>query len=185
MKAQSGFTLIEVLVTGVLSTIVAGTLVTVLGMVNLQLNAGIAENRLGRIQTVVSEQIRSSMRKSWGVLQTGDVIDNANHFNNLKAVASTQEIIMSDKDGNPISKYQIDNGGKLWEWHDGDPGDYYPFKIGEDIVYVDPDPVKSNFSLAQGRKSMTFTLEYVLLQGKTLLTLPNIPETIQCRNLSN
>lgn len=179
MKTQSGFTLIEALVTGVLSTIVAGTLVTVLGMVNLQLNTGIAENRLGRIQTVVSEQIRASVRKSWGILQSGDVIDASHHYPDLHVIASTREIILTYKDGNPMAKYLIGNDGKLWEWHDGDPGDYYPFMIGTDIVYV--DPAQSDFSIADGRKSMTFKLAYVL-QSKIL---PNIPEAIQCRNLSN
>jgi prepilin-type N-terminal cleavage/methylation domain-containing protein len=179
MKTQSGFTLVEVLVTGVLSSIVAGALVSMLSMVNLQMNAGIAENRLGRIQTVVSEQIRASARKSWGILQSGDIIDDTHHFPDLAAISSTSEIILSDKNGNPMVKYHIDNSGMLWEWHDGDPGDYYPFAIGKDTVHV--DAAHSDFTLAQGRKNMTFKLAYTL-EGKTL---PIIQEAIQCRNLAN
>jgi hypothetical protein len=78
-----------------------------------------------------------------------------------------------------MAKYRIENSGRLMEWHNGDPADYYPFTIGGDTVRVDPD--QSGFTLAAGRKSMAFSLAY-LLKDKTL---PVIEDSIQCRNLSN
>lgn len=186
MKSESGFTLVEALATGVLSTIVAGTLVSVLDMVNTQIKEGEMESRLGLWQSVVSEQIRSSVRQSWGILQQGDPTGFDLHYDKLPAVDHMlspedlmPEILICDKDGIPMAKYHVNSEGILEEWQSGDEGSYHPFTIGDQIVHVDPD--QSNFSVAKGRKYLSFKLAYVL-EGEKLLA---IQEAIQCRNLSN
>jgi hypothetical protein len=183
MMNQSGFTLVEALTTGVLSTIVAGALVSALSMTNSQIREGISETRLGRAQMVVSEQIQQRTRESWGILLNGESINEETHYNELPTPpASTNEVILGDKDGNPIAKYRVNAEGYLEEGVHPDGSaewSYIPFRIGEDTVHI--DPATSAFKVADLRKSMKFALAY-MQDGKT--SAP-IEESAQCRNRSN
>jgi Tfp pilus assembly protein PilW len=56
MKPQAGFTLIEVLTTGMISTIVGSALLSVFYMCNAHIRAGGAALRLVQMQTIASER---------------------------------------------------------------------------------------------------------------------------------
>src|SRR3954471_22518948 len=80
MNSQAGFTLIEALITGVLSTIVAGGILSALYMTNTQIQDGSAALRLSQLQSVVSDQIHRSARLSAGAkdsTETGTLTLNA------------------------------------------------------------------------------------------------------------
>ncbi len=100
--SQQGFTLIEVLITGVISSIVAGAIITVLYMTNDQIKEGIATEKLIQISTAATEQIRRSARMAAIVTCSTAVLNRDLNF--------------FDSDGNQISGYKINSGGVLQEW---------------------------------------------------------------------
>jgi type II secretory pathway pseudopilin PulG len=177
--SEAGFTLVEVVVTGVIAAIVATTILTVLLMSNSEIQAGLANLRLVQIQAIVSEQIQKSSRIAFCVKMLGD----GSSLPNLADInrPGLQEIVLCDSLGDTLSGYQIHASGILNEFK-REPGlasGFYPFMVGDSAVRV--DVTTSNFSILPRRRGITFTL-YYQIQTNTLYTFPGIRETSICRN---
>lgn len=177
--SEAGFTLVEVVVTGVIAAIVAATILTVLLMSNSEIQAGLANLRLVQIQAIVSEQIQTSSRIAYCVKKPGDGTGLPNLTDIYRP--GLPEIVLCDSLGDTLSGYQIHASGVLNEYK-REPGlasGFYPFMVGDSVVRVDVST--SNFSILPRRRGITFTLCYQI-QTNSLYTYPGIRETSICRN---
>ncbi len=186
MSFQNGFTLIEVLTASLISTIVAGALLSVLSMTNNHIKDGAAHLRTGQMQTVVSDQLHTNAHAACGVKSTGEsLIDPFTTPTYDLGVASAKEIVFCTKAGLPIARYKINSvANYLEEWRTdplgAGPVGYYPFQVGNDTAFL--NGALSEFNLQPGRRGFTATL---LFQSRDRsYTFPHIVETILCRNTS-
>jgi type II secretory pathway pseudopilin PulG len=185
MKLQRGFTLIETMAVGLLSTIVAGALLTVLYLTNSEIKQGIVHLELVNLQSVVSEQIRKSARTANGVLLTDEAKNEPVFRLDLNTYSGAKEIRFCNSNGNVFAKYQIHSGDPsyLEEWHTG-LAKYQPFLVSDDTVYVDGDA--SVFTILPGRRGVKFTIahrrEEKIMDNIESFSLPPIEETVLCRN---
>jgi type II secretory pathway pseudopilin PulG len=176
MSRQSGFTLVEALTASVISTVVAGAILTVLFMTTNQVRDGSALSRLTQQQTVVSEQIRTSARKAWFVKKT--TAEGMPILSTEPADAGRHEVAFADSNGTVFAAYFLDPAKTyLQEWIGGA---YVPFKVGEDTVFVDYPT--SSFGILSQRKGVTFQLGYNRTFGGKNYTFPLLTETVYCRN---
>jgi type II secretory pathway pseudopilin PulG len=184
LKWQSGFTLIEALAAGLISTIVAGALLTVLSMTNAQIRDGAIRLKTGQMHTVVSDQLRTSAYNAYGVKAAGeDLTDPLTLPVYAGGVANTQTIIFCNKAGIPFARYNINTvSNYLEEWLEAiplvRPAGYYPFKVGVDTAFL--NGAASSFTLDPGR--IGFSLNLLFTSPYSTYTFPNIIEAIRCRN---
>ncbi len=182
MLSQKGFTLVEIMAAGVVSTIVAGALLSVLSITNSLIKESASNQRLGQIQTAVSEQLRNDARIAFGP-KASEVEDRSAPFDvnpdDDPIASNLQGIYFCDRDGDCFSGYRINKQNlTLEEWH-REIGGYNPFKVGEDTVHV--DTANSRFAVLAGRKGVTFQIACRIHTDKDY-TFPSIEETVLCRN---
>jgi type II secretory pathway pseudopilin PulG len=179
VNSQQGFTLIEALAGGILSTIVAGAILSALNMTTRQIKESSSNLSLGQIQTVVSEQIRSDARKSFGAKGPGE--NPTAQFDTPEddpALTNQNGIVFCDSNGQPFARYQINTStGNLEEWIDGS---YVPFKVGSQTAQL--DAANSSFGVLAKRQGITFKLVCRVLTDK-YYTFPAIQETVLGRDI--
>lgn len=177
MIRQQGFTLIEALAAGLISTIVAGALLTVLYMSTAQIKEGSAYISLLSMQSIVSEQIRSSVRSAKIIKRVGELGTStptlvASAFTGLK------EIWLLSKDGDTLAAYQVRPGEPyLYEWK---AGAYQVFKVGN--LTVDIDYGQTEFGILANRLGMTFQIGHIKTVGASSYAFPASQDTILMRN---
>lgn len=186
MKSNSGFTLIEVLVTSLLSTVVAGALLSFLYLTNNQITEGTTSLKFVQMRSVVSEQIRQVADSAHGVLTDQDpadgVITTFKDFVLFPQVDSTiinaKELRLCRSNGTAYAVYKINaSNNYLEEWYKTD-GTLRVFQIGSDTVFIDAS--KSFFKVYRGRKRFEFTLVYRTQDGS--VSSPTNTEKILTRN---
>jgi type II secretory pathway pseudopilin PulG len=186
MNSQSGFTLIEALATGLISTIVAGAILSLLHMSNAQINDGTINLRLARLQGVASDQIRSSTRIAAGVKTAAeDTITDFDHMPVMTAVSSPlKEVRLCQQNGLPFARYRIVDGTPqdyLEEWKETPVKGYHPFMVGGDTVFV--DYANSFFRILPDRRGITFAVQHTRAEDGKSYTFPRIEEVALIRNL--
>lgn len=173
MNPQKGFTLVETLSAGIVSTILAGALLTIFSMTNIQIKESAANLTLGQIQSIVSEQIRRDARLAFGIK-----IDTLTPFQtdrlNEPAFTNQSKVFFCDQDGRPFSGYQI-NYGYLEELKDN--VGFVKFQFGNQTVPVDA----VRFDVLSRREGISFQIAYRLQLDK-VYTLPVLQETVRSRN---
>ncbi len=177
----------EALSAGLISTIVAGALLTVLQMTNAQIRDGSGNMRVARLQTVVSDQIRMSTRLAAGVKTALE--DTTTTLEHMALVTSTsgplQEVRLTQVGGDPFARYRLRDlspRAYLEEWKVGDYGpDYYPFTVGSDTVFV--DYATSYFRILPNRRGITFKIQHTSFEDGKSYTFPSTEETGLCRNI--
>lgn len=181
MNIQRGFTLVETLAAGLISTIVGGAVLSILSMTNSQIKESIAYQRIGQMQTLVSEQIRNDARKAFGPKTPGENPDDAfdaNPDDDAGDAAFLNGTFLCQRDGAAFSGYRIENG---FLQHSDTPG------LGPwENIEVSGQPIKvapgSGFSLLAGRRGITFKIASSVNLGGLDYSFPLIEETILCRN---
>jgi type II secretory pathway pseudopilin PulG len=184
MLRQSGFTLIESLTAGLISTIVAGALLTMLTVTNREIKAGTTHLLVGQMQSVVSDQFHISAHRACGVRTAGEPLDGS-YFTDAARydipVGDTNEIIFCDKNGSRLTSYRINRAfNYLEEWDVGSHA-YIPFKVGEDTVLI--NGANSAFRLLSPRRRR-LTVNLAIRNSDESFTFPTLIDTILCRNTS-
>jgi type II secretory pathway pseudopilin PulG len=177
MRRQSGFTLIEALTTGAISSIVGLALLSVLYMTNGQIKEGTATLRLARLQNVATEQIHRSARQAMAVWQQGTT-PTANFAFNQNLSPEMSGVIFCDPTGDTLAGYSV--SGDLLKELDTASGTWIPFEVAGDTVTVDED--SSYFKILNNRHGMVSRIRYTLVDGDSLYAFPPIADTIRCRN---
>lgn len=182
MSSESGFTLIETLAAGLISTIVAGAMLSVLTMTTRQLKESSTSLNLGQIQGVVTDQLRSDARKAFGARGDFETPNGAFTIPNTDAARSNQtEIIFCDKGGTSFSRYRIRSSDSiLEEWVDGA---YTPFLVGNQAVHLDVGATKSRFGILANRFGVTFKLTCRVQTDKGFAFFPALEDTVLGRDL--
>ena len=191
MRSQSGFTLVEVLVTGIISTIVGSAILTVLQMSNSQILDGTINLKLIQLQIVASDQIRSEVRKSFGVKSgspSPDPVGILGAFpvspDGTGPSAIVKEAILCNPDGTPRLAYRIfPDSLYLYEGTVAAGGviSYSRFQVGGDFVEIDPG--SSSFQVEGSHHGLIFDIQFrKSVPGKPTRNFRKILETVRCRN---
>jgi type II secretory pathway pseudopilin PulG len=187
LNGQSGFTLIEVLAAGLISTIVAGALLSVLYMSTGQIRDGASSLRLSQSQAVVSEQIRTSARKAFGAWSGSCPDPGPSDLDAAEALVAgyagsgqLKQVVFCDPLGAILSGYSLETDGRMYEWVGGS---FRPFRIGADEVMV--DYAASNFIILARRRGIIFNIIYRRDAGGESYFFPLIQETVLSRNRRN
>lgn len=181
MKSRRGFTLIETLAAGVISTIVGGAMLSILSITNAQIKESIAHQRIGQMQTLVSEQIRNDARKAFGPKVPSEVPDSpfdANPEDDPGETTLLHATFFCHRNGVSFSAYRID-GGILQHSSTPSLGAWQNIVVGGQPVKVTP---ASGFTVLSGRMGITFKIACTVNLGGQDYTFPLIEETILCRN---
>jgi type II secretory pathway pseudopilin PulG len=181
MRGQGGFTLIEAMVTGILSTMVAAVALALLKMSSDQVKEGSATLSLAATYSAVSEAIHRAGRNAVVVKTAGDppgsppgTVLGADtvtaESNNIR------EVVFCNGLGDSLGGFRIVSGtlhelagplhGRSW----------IPMVVGPDPVRLDDNA--SNFDLKANRAGIHFYLRLVTAAGDTL---PPVKETVLCR----
>lgn len=186
MKAQSGFTLVEALVSGLLSTLVAGATYSLLHMSSTQMKDGVGKMRLTQISTAVSDEIRYMARLATLVKAHSDPMtkdDVTYPMDTTTAPDFHHSVVFCNRGGDTLGGYRFLWTGHLQELVDPTPivpgGDWDWINMGfaEDTVYV--DSLRSDFSILQHRRGIHFKLYFKNQAGDSLQA---VNETVLCRN---
>ncbi|MDB5103252.1 MAG: hypothetical protein JWP91_941 [Fibrobacteres bacterium] len=197
MKTQSGFTLIEAMVAGIISVIIPGVVITLLHVNNSELAFNSTQLRLTQIANVVSEEIQRAAVKATFVYAEEDaspptcpVLDPplGDTFNAKESV--NQGIVFCDKDKNVFKSFRVvalaGGIGRLEERNLG--GGWNPFVVGSDTVYMDNNPNSFRpkslglFQAALAGHYVSFNFHYNMRVAGLPATLPMQSETFVCRN---
>ena len=181
MKSQSGFTLVEVVVASVLSTVIAAAVMSSLYMTNTQISEGSASQRLTQTQIVVSEQIKQKARIAYGVKRA--VVDGPGPLSaaalSNPLITGLGEVFFCNPAGDTLAGYRIALG-VLYEWKGGTGDGFFPFLIGSDSVSV--NMANSEFRILPRRRGVIIKLNYQRTESGTTYSFPTIQETVICRN---
>jgi type II secretory pathway pseudopilin PulG len=149
MRTEAGFTLIEALAGGIISTVLAGAMLSLFYLVTGNIKDSAANTRLLRIQTVAGDQIRRIVRRAYGPMLTTDagsistIVDPNPH-------PGLQEVWLYEDPDAEIGAYKI-SGDNLLERVNGV---YTPMRIGSDTVWLDGP--NSSFTVLPNRLGVAF-----------------------------
>ncbi|MBF0431191.1 MAG: type II secretion system protein [Fibrobacteria bacterium] len=174
MKNQSGFTLIESLVTGILMVITAGVVLTFFLMTTRETREGAANVSMEKLYDVVSYNI------GWKVRQAAAVLEANESFSSYKTYSSDDSVVAIetyDASGNRTGGYKI-NGTVLQEL-DVSAGSYDPMIVGNDTVQVKSG---SSFGLLGGRIGLTMDLTFQKNISGKIYEISSRGDGFRCRN---
>lgn len=176
MRGQSGFTLIEAMVTGILSTMVAGVALALLRMSATQVREGSATLSLAASYSAVSEEIHRIGRIAHMVKTAGDPEGLPPDSLTLGLLDRT-EAVFCNRLGDSLGGFRI-TSGKLQELAGPLHGRFWKdMVVGPDTVYLDSSA--SRFDVKANRAGLDFRLRLVNADGDSL---PSVKETVLCRS---
>lgn len=197
MSSQSGFTLIEGLVAGIISVVIPGVLLTLINVNNTELAYNSTQLRLTQIANVVSDDIRRTAFKATQVYSTAEAgpggcplgDPNPAHLFDLTGV------VFCDAAKQMIKGYQVvrvspgSTIGRLEEREFG-AAEWSSVVIGSEEVQLDfnPNPYQQKlgglFGLSTGSKGqfMFFNFHYRMNVANVPSTLSMQTESVVCRN---
>lgn len=179
MNAQGGFTLIEAMSAGLISSILAGALISVISISNREIKENAITLRLSRIQSAVSDQFRTNARASFLAIQYGeDPVAVSLLPKDDPESPPLKQIIFCDRNPSPSARYKMDSTNYLEEY-DFDNATFVPFTVGEDTVFV--DTAKSDFKILAGRAGVTYKI-VCQLHLDQIYTFPVIEDTVLRRD---
>jgi hypothetical protein len=182
MKGQTGFTLVEALVTGLVSTLAAGVILTVFMMNNNQIREGSDSLRKSQIHDVVSRDIRRKVMISDRVMTLEEYLAGPIAPNPPPSAALTSQRSLVCMSGNTVTcAYRTDGPeGYLKEM---DPNalpavTFIPYRIGSDTVWMTAGA--TGFTLLANRNGVLFDMRVQLVKDGEYLTPQE--EMVLCRN---
>lgn len=155
MRRQAGFTLVEVLATGVISSVLAGVVLTLLYAGSSQVNEMVPRQQVISIYNLVSEQVHWTARRAYTVRSTNDGPFAVWPPTPAGPRTSQDGLVFYDRTGNVIGGYDIAPMGStnyLREWKGLS---FQPFKVAGDTVFVTPS---LKFGHSNDRRSITFEI---------------------------
>jgi hypothetical protein len=169
-----GITLIEVLVTSVISMIVVGVTFSLVFIATNQAKYTILNGKLSMQYDIAVSQIEQTARSAKYILNDFDT------YPPLDTVSSNCSTIWMKKEppvGTVIGGYRV-NGSYLEEYINNS---WTPFRIGVNgpIVQVTPS---SGFTVSSNRKQVILNLSFVCSNQGISDTLQSIQEVFLCRN---
>lgn len=178
VKAQRGFTLVEVLAAGIISSLLAAVLLTILYLASAHVKQLIPRQRVMTAYNVVSEQIHRMTRQACFVRAFGEA--HAIPLPALGASVSFQDgLVFYDRSYNIIGGYYFSASGghHLREWNTATNA-WQAFKIAGDSLPVTPG---NKFGHSADRKTVTFEihLKYFIDGAWSLYKTPT--ETAQLK----
>jgi Tfp pilus assembly protein PilW len=171
---DSGFSLIEALVAGILSVIVLLAVVSLFFMNNQQIMGSSVRSKTRlQYQTVVDEIGRN--------VRAAAFVENVNP--DLTAIGTqiaSEVIYLFDNTGTLVAGYQRTNP-YLKEWSGGA---FVPFRVGKDTVRVTPlaGAGDTAFTISANRKNVQLKLDIYNVNGAQRDTFFSQGESFKCRN---
>lgn len=178
MKAQAGFTLVEVLTAGVLSTVLAGAIISILYLGTDQIEESLARQDAVALYTVVAEHIQAVASRADSVRSTEEEPGAP-----LDPTAEFADVIFVNAANEPLGGFKVRPDGMrnlLMEWSTADD-DWVPYTIAGIPIELDALRVPA-FYISPERRSATFQFNLLFTKnGKT--TTHKFPvERAQCKN---
>ncbi len=177
LHSSSGFTLIEVLVVSLLSTVLGATILTTFYMVTAQIKESTELQKLSVMEAAVSEAIAQTAFKSDAVYENPCTMPAANP-NTLVPVSRLTVIYFCKDDGSSVGGYRIDQD-TLKELTAGN--NWIPFQVGNEL-FVPLKGSPSSFFLLPKRLGLQYYLEFSRVVDGKPYSLPTFIELVQCRN---
>jgi type II secretory pathway pseudopilin PulG len=185
MRTEAGFTLIEILSGGIISTVLAGAMLSLFYMVTGNIKESAANSRLLRIETGAQDQLRRTVRSAYGAKRSpgepgGGIASIA--ANDANAYSGLSEIWLYEESPDAlIGAYQVSVGqgvlaDTLMEWSGGA---FIPMRIGSDTVFLDHGT--SSFSLFPNRRGVGFDLRYRILENGNTYSTSSLMDSVLCR----
>ena len=177
MRPQSGFTLIEVVATAVISTILAGVILTLLHAGSDQAVEILSRQKAMSMYNVVSEQIGWTARQAYWVKQPGD--GTACPGTPAGVYTGLDGLILYDRLCTEIGRYEIatvDGRHRLMERR---LGVVKPFIVAGDTVFI--TPFSLDFGHTVSRRAITFALQIQYVVGSETREYRTPEETIYLR----
>lgn len=186
MRKEAGFTLIEILAGGVISTVLAGAMLSLFYLVTGNIKDSAANSRLLRIQTVAEDQLRRTVRRAYGAKllteigtppPAGEITIIAP--NDANAHPNQKEIWLYEDPDALIGAYRITFGhavDTLLEWVGGN---FIPMHIGSDTVFLDGGI--SSFSIFPYRLGVAFNIGYQIQENGKSYAAPTLNDSVLCR----
>jgi hypothetical protein len=171
-KNQNGSSLIELLVSGTVSSVLAATIASVFIIQSRELDQGIGGSFLYCASNIVTQQVGGDVRKANKLLVDGETW----LADGIYAAAVSKHLFMYDNDGGLLKAYRI-NGKALEESINGN--NWNSFTIGQTPVIVDQS---SSFYLTQDRKEVVVCLRNEITRKNRLHSEYDKKELFRCRN---
>lgn len=182
MNGQRGFTLIEVVVTGIVSVVLSGIALSALYMANDQTDSGLLTLRLSQYSAVVTDQISRTTRGAFMVKSSGDVPGYIAPPYAEPFRGNEGSMVLCNRTGDTLGGYAIDAGGFLKELkHDLTGWAFQPFLIGKDTARI--IAATSKFSMLTDRRGLDFRLHFYISKGGDTVKIPIHIEKVLCRNV--
>jgi hypothetical protein len=169
---KSGYSLVELLVSGTVSSVLAATIASVFIVQSRELDQGIGSSFLYCTSNIVTQQIGGDIRKANRLLVAGETW----RADGIYAAAESKDLFLYDNHGGLLKAYRID-GDALQESFNGN--DWNSFTIGDKPVGVDQS---SSFSLSQDRKEVVVSLRNEMIRKNRLHSEYDKKELFRCRN---
>jgi type II secretory pathway pseudopilin PulG len=184
-SSYNGFTLIEVLVSGVVGVVIMAGILSFLNIYSTTVKDGTANSLIQQQTDIVSEQLSRNIMAAAQALPATETYSVAPG----NARVSSSDLILYDNTERIVAAYKFESG-LLMESHDTlakgtPPGNvsYTNFKVGTGFdVHVSTSADSCNFSLAPGRRNVAINLvlrlQYI---NKWYSSSPRV-DTVNCRN---
>lgn len=177
MRGQRGFTLIEVLATGVIASVLAGSILTMLKLASTQITQETDRSRAARISEIAAEEISRVASRASLVLGDNEADPTVSLSSSYRKVRFYGTPFSS---GTLIGGYSIRTvaglGGVLEEWKNGA---FQTFKVGPDSLVITNG---GNFIISPSRGAFSFQF-HVQINSIPMDTLSNIREFVFCHNI--
>lgn len=175
-NSQKGMTLIEVLVAGVISTIVAGAMVVVWKTYDDRIRTSATDGTLQMQHSEVAGQIGCYARQAHRILENYHA--PANDSCRTDSCRFTDSLFFYDGNGSAFAAIYL-NGDRLFQ-HDFIAGTDVPFTTGSGEVLVDT-AASLPFAMNGCRNAVLVNMTLVQFDKDTLRFTPG-PEEFRCRN---
>ncbi len=179
---QSGFTLIEAIVTGTLSVLLAGVVLALLRTSNIHVAESAERARLIQLHDALTAEIGRLARQAWIVKAEGDPA-GLDPFDTTAAVAPNRKtIVFCNRAGDSLGGIRILENGDLEELAvdpENPPAHIWkPLTFGPETV--DMDAESSWFDILPHRQGITYVLSLQSPDGE--VSLQPVSETVLSRN---
>lgn len=183
MKGQAGFTLVEALTAGVISTVLAGALLSILYMCNDQIEESLERQDAVALYTAVADHFRAVASRAAKVRST----DEAGGGFDLPVPAHPgdvhyEDVVFFDAADAAIGGFRIQDNGVTNELMEWSPGvGWVPYTVAGTPIEMDEFQAPG-FSISPGRRSATFKFNLRFTKnGKTTTHLFQ-RQRAQCKN---
>jgi type II secretory pathway pseudopilin PulG len=177
INKQGGMTLIEVVVSSIIMTVIAGGMFSLLAVYTREIREGVAMTRLQMQYENVASQAGSLTHSASAVVDVSEAA--AWPVPSTWSDDSTNSIYIKNPDGNIIGGFRVNSLGYLQEYSPA-TGGWKDYKAGNQMVSVASTP--KSFFLSATRKYVTLTFTIKTSVEGTSYSLSSRSDLFKCRN---